>query len=62
MTDQTFASLGVSETLLRALSAARFETPTPIQARAVPVVLAGRDVLGIAQTGSGKTEIGRAHV
>ena len=55
MTDQTFASLGVSETLLRALSAARFETPTPIQARAVPVVLSGRDVLGIAQTGSGKT-------
>ena len=55
MTLPTFDSLGVAAPLLRTLAAARFETPTPIQTQAVPVALAGRDVLGIAQTGSGKT-------
>ncbi len=55
MNTQTFAALGLAEPLVRALAAARFDAPTPIQAQAIPVVLGGRDVLGIAQTGSGKT-------
>jgi ATP-dependent RNA helicase RhlE len=55
VTNSTFAALGLTEPLLRALTAQRFATPTPIQAGAVPALLAGRDLLGIAQTGSGKT-------
>jgi ATP-dependent RNA helicase RhlE len=47
--------LGLSEPILRALSTEGYQTPTPIQAGAIPLVLAGRDVLGIAQTGTGKT-------
>jgi ATP-dependent RNA helicase RhlE len=50
-----FASLGLTEPLLRALAAENYAIPTPIQARAIPVLLAGRDLLGIAQTGTGKT-------
>lgn len=53
MTD--FASLGLNGALLSALKAHKFITPTPIQAGAIPAVLAGEDVLGIAQTGTGKT-------
>lgn len=55
MTDVSFADLGLSEPLLRALSAANYSQPTPIQARTIPALLQGRDVLGIAQTGTGKT-------
>ncbi len=55
MTNITFASLGLSEPLLRALAAENYTTPTPIQVRAIPALLAGRDLLGIAQTGTGKT-------
>ena len=55
MSTVTFADLGLSETLLRALSAAKYTTPTPIQERTIPALLQGRDVLGIAQTGTGKT-------
>ncbi len=55
MTKQLFSELGLAETLQRALVARKHTTPTPIQARAIPEVLAGRDVLGIAQTGTGKT-------
>jgi ATP-dependent RNA helicase RhlE len=51
----TFTSLGLAEPLLRALDAEGYSTPTPIQARAIPVLLEGRDLLGIAQTGTGKT-------
>ncbi|MGH6869865.1 MAG: DEAD/DEAH box helicase [Rhizomicrobium sp.] len=51
----TFATLGVAEPLLRALAAENYTNPTPIQAKAVPAILAGRDVLGLAQTGTGKT-------
>jgi len=51
----TFESLGLSEPLLRALSAENYTQPTPIQTRAVPALLNGRDLLGIAQTGTGKT-------
>ncbi len=55
MTDVSFADLGLSEPLLRALHGANYTTPTPIQARTIPALLEGRDVLGIAQTGTGKT-------
>ena len=50
-----FADLRLNEPLLRAVRAAGYRTPTPIQSDAIPVVLAGRDVLGCAQTGTGKT-------
>lgn len=50
-----FAALGLAPTLCRALDALDYETPTPIQSRAIPPVLEGRDILGIAQTGTGKT-------
>ena len=55
MTNSTFASLGLSEPLLCALASENYTTPTPIQIRAIPALLAGRDLLGIAQTGTGKT-------
>jgi len=51
----SFAALGVAEPILRALAAENYTTPTPIQARAIPALLSGRDLLGIAQTGTGKT-------
>jgi ATP-dependent RNA helicase RhlE len=50
-----FADLGLAETILRALSDEGYTTPTPIQAKAIPDLLKGRDLLGIAQTGTGKT-------
>ncbi len=55
MTAQTFATLGIAEPLQRALRTENYQTPTPIQARAIPLLLQGRDMLGIAQTGTGKT-------
>jgi ATP-dependent RNA helicase RhlE len=51
----TFESLGLAPALLRALSENNYTTPTPIQAEAIPLALAGHDVLGGAQTGTGKT-------
>src|SRR6187431_865576 len=51
----TFSELGLSEKVLAAVQAAGYTTPTPIQQQAIPHVLARRDVLGIAQTGTGKT-------
>jgi superfamily II DNA/RNA helicase len=50
-----FTELGLSEKVLSAVTAAGYTTPTPIQQQAIPHVLARRDVLGIAQTGTGKT-------
>jgi superfamily II DNA/RNA helicase len=50
-----FSDLGLSEKLLRAVNDAGYSEPTPIQAQAIPIVLMGRDVLGCAQTGTGKT-------
>src|SRR5947209_18843711 len=50
-----FSKLGLSDKVLAAVKAARYPEPTPIQAQAIPHVLARRDVLGIAQTGTGKT-------
>jgi ATP-dependent RNA helicase RhlE len=55
VTDVTFESLGVAEPILRALKAENYTKPTPIQTRAIPALLSGRDLLGIAQTGTGKT-------
>ena len=61
MTDQTeqdgptFADLGLAEPLLHALSDAGYTIPTPIQREAIPVALKGRDLIGLAQTGTGKT-------
>ncbi|MDH5557222.1 MAG: DEAD/DEAH box helicase [Alphaproteobacteria bacterium] len=51
----TFTELGLSDGVMRAVSEAGYETPTPIQKQAIPQVLMGRDVLGCAQTGTGKT-------
>src|SRR5215470_8770065 len=67
----TFAELGLSAKVLAAIEAVGYTEPTPIQSQAIPVAVTGRDVLGIAQTGTGKTagfvlpmlvrlEIGRA--
>lgn len=50
-----FADLGLSDELLRAVSESGYDTPTPIQAQAIPSVLMMRDIIGIAQTGTGKT-------
>ena len=51
----TFSDLGVIEPILRALAAEGYANPTPIQAQSIPPLIAGRDLLGIAQTGTGKT-------
>jgi len=53
MTD--FNQFGLAEPILRALASENYVTPTPIQAQAIPGIMAGRDLLGIAQTGTGKT-------
>ncbi len=55
MSNVTFAELGVAEPILRALAQENYTIPTPIQTRAIPALLTGRDLLGIAQTGTGKT-------
>src|SRR5678816_2455730 len=55
MTEIQFAGLGLAEPLLRAVSDAGYTTPTPIQAKAIPLVLTGGDLLAAAQTGTGKT-------
>jgi superfamily II DNA/RNA helicase len=51
----TFASLGLIEPLQRSLETLGYQTPTPVQAQAIPAVLAGRDLMAAAQTGTGKT-------
>ena len=50
-----FKDLGLSEPILKALNAEGYSTPTPIQAQAIPIVLTGADLIGLAQTGTGKT-------
>src|SRR3546814_11701165 len=52
---KTFSELGLADPIAQALAAEGYETPTPIQAQAIPYVLQGKDLLGIAQTGTGKT-------
>src|ERR1700689_4901350 len=51
----SFSALGLSETILQGVKAMGYSEPTPIQLRAIPLVLAGRDVIRSAQTGTGKT-------
>ena len=51
----SFASLGLSEALVRAIESAGYTQPTPVQQRAIPAVLQGRDLMVAAQTGTGKT-------
>ncbi len=51
----SFNDFGLAEPILRAIAEEKYETPTPIQAQTVPLALSGRDVIGIAQTGTGKT-------
>ena len=51
----SFEDLGLAPEILRAVKAKNYETPTPIQAQAIPAIMGGRDVIGCAQTGTGKT-------
>ena len=51
----TFEDLNLSKQLLNAIEDLGIDTPTPIQIEAYPVILSGKDVVGIAQTGTGKT-------
>jgi ATP-dependent RNA helicase RhlE len=53
--DESFQKLGLSEAVQRAVHDAGYRTPTPIQREAIPLILRGRDVIGLAQTGTGKT-------
>ena len=52
---ENFLSLNLEPTLIESIAKINFKTPTPIQAKAIPIALAGRDILGTAQTGTGKT-------
>jgi ATP-dependent RNA helicase RhlE len=54
-TAQTFDGLGIAPNLLARLDQLKFKIPTPIQSKAIPVALSGKDMIGIAQTGTGKT-------
>ena len=51
----TFASLGLSQPILEAVESHGYKTPSPIQLKAIPAVIEGRDVMAAAQTGTGKT-------
>jgi ATP-dependent RNA helicase RhlE len=51
----TFIQLGIIEPILKALKAEGYQNPTPIQEQAIPILLRGKDLLGCAQTGTGKT-------
>ncbi|HAJ45194.1 MAG TPA: RNA helicase, partial [Alphaproteobacteria bacterium] len=51
----SFDALGLSAETLRAVTEAGYTQPTPIQEQGIPVILSGRDLIGIAQTGTGKT-------
>ncbi|MEO0762266.1 MAG: DEAD/DEAH box helicase, partial [Pseudomonadota bacterium] len=55
MTETTWAGLGLAGPLVETLDRAGFKTPSPIQAQAIPAQLERRDLLGLAETGSGKT-------
>jgi len=54
-TEKDFGSLGLSQSILRCVRLVGFEHPTPIQAAVIPAALSGRDLIGLAETGSGKT-------
>ena len=51
----TFNDLGLIDPILKALQAEGYTTPTPIQQQAIPILLKGSDLIGVAQTGTGKT-------
>src|SRR3989338_6262320 len=53
--ERTFYDLGISPGILTALLKLNFKTPTPIQEKSIPVAIEGKDLMGIAQTGTGKT-------
>jgi len=55
MTDITFSDLGLSDDLLKAIEYLGYESPSPIQAKAIPHILEGKDIVGLSETGSGKT-------
>ncbi|MDX1755788.1 MAG: DEAD/DEAH box helicase [Marinobacter sp.] len=55
MSTQAFADLGLDASVLEAVTAVGYETPSPIQAKAIPILMRGENLLGIAQTGTGKT-------
>ena len=55
MSTKTFESMNLNPALLQALASEGYTIPTPIQMQAIPDVMAGKDLLGIAQTGTGKT-------
>ncbi|MFZ2491350.1 MAG: DEAD/DEAH box helicase, partial [Thermoanaerobaculia bacterium] len=55
MTDSPFSTLGLNDTLVQTLTTLGYEAPTPIQERTIPALLTGRDLIGQAQTGTGKT-------
>lgn len=55
MTENSFYGLGIAPGILEVLNKLKFTTPTPIQFKAIPIAIKGRDVIGIAQTGTGKT-------
>ena len=55
MSTKTFSALGLGSTILLTLEEEGYVEPTPIQAQSIPLILDGRDVLGVAQTGTGKT-------
>ena len=55
MTVKNFEDLNLVKPLLRVLKAENYQEPTPIQTQAIPLALNGKDILGIAQTGTGKT-------
>ena len=54
-TEPSFAELGIAEPVLAALAEVGYQSPTPIQAATIPALLSGRDLVGLAQTGTGKT-------
>src|SRR3989339_1053444 len=54
-TESTFSGLGINASILDVLKILKLDTPTPIQVKSIPVVLAGQDLIGVAQTGTGKT-------
>src|SRR3989344_2650246 len=54
-TERTFHSLGIAPKVLEILQSLKFVEPTPIQAQAIPSAIEGKDVIGVAQTGTGKT-------
>jgi len=54
-TESTFAGLGINASILNVLTILKLDTPTPIQTKSIPALLAGQDLIGVAQTGTGKT-------